>query len=114
MTSGIKAWRSAFQNSTRAIARAELNGWFVETNRAYNKLVGYSAAELREITLCDLVHEGSRPAHEACMAQLSPSERHDFQIETRYRRKDGELIWVRKNVWLIAGTEYLLPRRQHE
>ena len=102
MTPGTNPWRSMFENSTLAIARAELNGRFVETNRAYNNLVGYSEEELREITLDDVVQEESRCAHEECMTQLRTGQRHDFQIETRYRCKDGELIWVRNTVWLIA------------
>ena len=60
MTAGSNSWRSMFENSTLAIARAELNGRFVETNRAYNNLVGYSEEELREITLDDVVQEESR------------------------------------------------------
>ena len=43
------------------------------------------------------------------MTQLRTGQRHDFQIETRYRRKDGELIWVRNTVWLVADTTAKSP-----
>jgi PAS domain-containing protein len=32
-------------------------------------------------------------------------KRRQFQIEKKYRRKDGSLIWVSNNVSLVPGTE---------
>lgn len=104
MTPGASSWRCMFENSTLAIAKAELNGRFVETNRAYHNLVGYSEEELRKITLSDLVQEDRRCAHEDYMTEVRKGLRQDFQIETRYRRKDGELIWVLNTVWCAADN----------
>ena len=46
-----------FENSPLGIARADLDGKFVEANRAYTELVGYSNEELRTLTFPDLAVE---------------------------------------------------------
>ena len=51
-----------FEESSLGIARADLTGRFLDTNRAYSNLSGYSNSELRTLTLLDLVVEDDRPA----------------------------------------------------
>ena len=72
-----------FENSTLGIARADLEGKFVEANRAYCELVGYSNDELRAVTLLDLAVEEDRHSNSQLLGQLGRGDRHDFQIETR-------------------------------
>jgi PAS domain S-box-containing protein len=98
-------WRIVFENSTLGIARADLEGKFVEANRAYCELVGYSNDELRALTLLDLAAEEDRHSNTGLMEQLRRGDRYDFQIETRYRRKDGQIIWVHNTVSLIPGLD---------
>ena len=94
-----------FENSTLGIARADLEGKFVEANRAYCELVGYSNDELRAVTLLDLAVEEDRHSNSQLLGQLGRGDRHDFQIETRYRRKDGQIVWVHNTVSLIPGPD---------
>ena len=96
-------WRSMFEESTLGIARADLTGRFLDTNRAYSKLSGYSNSELRTLTLLDLVVEDNRSAHAGLMEELRHGERQDFQIEARYRRQDGQIVWIHNTVSLIPG-----------
>jgi len=98
-------WRIMFENSTLGIARADLEGKFVEANRAYCELVGYSNDELRAVTLLDLAVEEDRHSNSQLLGQLGRGDRHDFQIETRYRRKDGQIVWVHNTVSLIPGPD---------
>jgi PAS domain S-box-containing protein len=98
-------WRIMFEDSTLGIARVDLEGKFIEANRAYCELVGYSNDELRALTLLDLAAEDDRHPNAELMQQLHRGDHHDFQIETRYRRKDGQIIWVHNTVSLIPGTD---------
>jgi PAS domain S-box-containing protein len=97
-------WRCIFEESTLAIARLDLNGRFLESNRAYSGLVGYSQEELRDLTLLELTANEDRAAYAELTEQLQHGKRRDFQIETRYRRKDGYIIWVHNTVSLIPGA----------
>jgi two-component system, cell cycle sensor histidine kinase and response regulator CckA len=54
-------WRSMFEESSLGIAKADLEGRFIDANRAYGKLTGYSNAELGTLRLVDLVVEDDRP-----------------------------------------------------
>jgi len=67
--------------------------------------VGYSEEELRAINFLDLTHEDYRQANWALITELVEGKRRQFQIEKKYRRKDGSLIWVNNNVSLVPGTE---------
>src|SRR5207302_10261410 len=98
-------WRSVFENSAIGVALTDLNGRFLATNHVYQKLTGYTGEELREVYFLDITHEDYRQANWALITELVEGKRRQFQIEKKYRRKDGSLIWVSNNVSLVPGTE---------
>jgi formate hydrogenlyase transcriptional activator len=98
-------WRSVFENSAIGVALTDLDGRFLATNPVYQKMVGYSEQELRALSFVDITHADYREANWALAAELLEGKRRQFQIEKRYRRKDGSLIWVRNSVSLVPGTE---------
>jgi PAS domain S-box-containing protein len=98
-------WRSVFEGSTLGIARADLKGRFVEANRAYCEMIGYSSEELCALTLLELAVEKDRHSIAELLQQLRSGERHDFQIETRYCRKDEQITWIQHTGSLIPGTD---------
>src|SRR6267142_4292367 len=98
-------WRSVFENSAIGVALSDLNGRFLATNHVYQTIVGYTEEELRAVNFLDLTHEDYRQANWALITELLEGKRRQFQIEKKYRRKDGSLIWVSNNVSLVPGTE---------
>src|SRR6266481_3350648 len=98
-------WRSVFENSAIGVALTDLNGHFLASNQVFQAMVGYTEEELRALTFLDLTHEAYREANWALITELVEGKRRQFQIEKRYRRKDGSLIWVSNNVSLVPGTE---------
>ena len=98
-------WRSVFTNSAIGVALTDLQGRFFATNPVYQEIVGYSQAELETISFLELTHPDDREANWALAVELLEGKRQQFQIEKRYRRKDGSLIWVSNNVSLVPGTE---------
>ncbi|HEY2469109.1 MAG TPA: PAS domain S-box protein, partial [Terracidiphilus sp.] len=98
-------WRSVFENSAVGVALTDMNGRFLVTNHVYQTMVGYTEEELRALHFLDITHEDHREANWALIAELVEGKRRQFQIEKKYRRKDGSLIWVRNNVSLVPGTE---------
>src|SRR6266853_1728681 len=98
-------WRSVFENSAIGVALSDLNGRFLATNHVYQTIVGYTEEELRALYFLDLTHEDYREANWALITELLEGKRRQFQIEKKYRRKDGSSIWVSNNVSLVPGTE---------
>jgi len=102
-------WRSVFENSAIGVALSDLNGRFLATNHVYQTIVGYTEEELRALYFLDVTHEDYREANWALITELVEGKRREFQIEKKYRRKDGSSIWVSNNVSLVPGTERM-PR----
>jgi PAS domain S-box-containing protein len=63
-------YRVLFEGSSEAIALAGSDGRVLEVNRAGEELYGYAAAELRGMTLLDMVAPEARRRAEAALEQL--------------------------------------------
>jgi PAS domain S-box-containing protein len=98
-------WRSVFENSAIGVALTDLTGRFLATNYVFQAMVGYTEEELRALYFLDVTHEDYREANWALITELVEGKRREFQIEKKYRRKDGSSIWVSNNVSLVPGTE---------
>ena len=100
-------WHAMFENSGIGLALNDNNGKFVMTNAVYQRMLGYSAQELRALTWVDVTHEDDRPMNEQMAIELWSGKSGHVQYEKRYRRKDGSVIWVRNTVSLAPGTEQI-------
>ncbi|HEV7512284.1 MAG TPA: sigma 54-interacting transcriptional regulator [Candidatus Acidoferrum sp.] len=98
-------WRSVFENSAIGVALTDLNARYLATNHVYQTIVGYTEEELRALDFLSVTHEDYREANWALTTELVEGKRRQFQIEKKYRRKDGSLVWVSNNVSLVPGTE---------
>jgi PAS domain S-box-containing protein len=72
-------------------------------------MTGYSAQELQKLSPVDLVAEEEREETRRRLAELRTGERTNYEIVTRYRRKDGSSIWVNTFVSTIPGSENNRP-----
>jgi len=88
-------YRAIFDNPAigiRISSTAE-DGRIVEANPAYQKMLGYSAAELRERTIFDLTHPEDLPRSRELYDELTAGRRSSYRIEKRFLRKDGSVFW---------------------
>ncbi len=90
-------FRGVISQSATGIVQCELDGRFVLVNGRFCEIVGYSENELlgmrmQDITYPDDLHENMR-LFETMMATGE-----SFEIEKRYVRKDGSLVWVANTV----------------
>ncbi|PWB83735.1 MAG: histidine kinase, partial [Methylocystaceae bacterium] len=91
-------FRAVFQHAGIGIAITDWNGRLVLANPAYCRLVGYTQDELGELVFSDLVHPDDRDANLVAMRRVRDEELPFFEIENRYVRKDGEVVWAHKFV----------------
>jgi PAS domain S-box-containing protein len=88
-------YRAIFDNPAigiRISSTAE-GGRIVEANPAYQKMLGYSAAELRERTIFDVTHPEDLPRNRELYDELTTGRRSSYRIEKRFLRKDGSVFW---------------------
>lgn len=98
-------FRSVFQHAATGIAVTLLDGTFIQCNPAYEGILGYSEEELRAVNFADLVHADDRAANMRDVARLLAGEITHIEIENRYLRKDGAVVWVHKFVALLYDAD---------
>jgi len=98
-------WRSVFENSAIGIVLSNTAGRFVDANRAFQELVGYTIQELRTLTYRDITHEADLHRGAESKQRLLSGSVREVQIEKRYRHKDGRFIWVRATGTAIPGND---------
>lgn len=97
-------WRGIFENTAVGLSLTDRQGKFIVTNQAYQEITGYSGEELRELSYMDLTLEEDRPASAAAAAENWSGRLPRFRLEKRYRRKDGQIVWVRITVSRPSGS----------
>src|SRR2546429_1532613 len=105
-------FRAMFEGAATGIGICQLDGRILEANPALSGMLGYSQQELagthagelypehrREIG-CEIGRESGRDIYpdnfspdERLLGELMRGERGCFEIEKRYRRKDGSELW---------------------
>jgi len=70
-------------------------GRFLRANAAMCKFVGYSEGELLARTAFDITHPDERERDRALIRRLLVGELPVFDVEKRYIRKDGNVVWAR-------------------
>lgn len=94
-------FRGIFENAPTGISLSDIEGRFVQCNPAYEKILGYSLAQLKQLTFTSLVHPDDRPANLNEMARLVRREIPYFEIFNRSIHKSGRVVWVHKFVLLL-------------
>src|SRR6202790_4163613 len=99
--------RATFNQAAVGIAVADLNGRFLETNRRFCDILGYSLGELQQFTLTQVIHPEDLFATQAQTRVLLAGEIPHCAFENRYIRKDGAALWGRTTLALLteAGGE---------
>ena len=91
---GDKRFRTVFEAAPLGIAIANPDGYFIETNRAFHRLLGYDPQEVKKLTFVDITH----PADRRETARLSQEVRNGtinaYETEKRYLKKNGDYLWA--------------------
>ncbi len=93
--------RATFEQAAVGMAIASLDGRFLEMNGKFCELLGYSGAELRELTFRDITHVDDLAATGESIRQLLAGEIRAYSLEKRYVRRDGSLLWSLATVTLL-------------
>jgi two-component system, cell cycle sensor histidine kinase and response regulator CckA len=129
-------FHAMFEGAAIGIAICHLDGRILEANPALGRMLGYSQNELAAAYVHqlhpDLRHQGRRESEsltfsidEHWLAELMQGSRNSFEIEKRYRRKDGSELWGhltlslgldarRQPAFLIAMLADATERKQME
>ncbi|MCJ2021808.1 PAS domain S-box protein [Methylobacterium sp. E-065] len=98
-----------WQASSDLLCVASLDGYFVSLNPAWLRTLGWSDAEMKARPFLDLVHPEDVAATVAAAQGLVRGEP-QLTFENRYRRKDGDYVWLSWNAVPRDGLIYASVR----
>lgn len=98
-------YRGIFEAAAIGKALTNMSGKLFETNRALQDFLGYSAEELFQLPFTVFTHPEDAPRQIVLFDELMAGKREFFQIEKRYIRKDGSLVWGRLTESLVRDAE---------
>ncbi len=88
-------WRSMFDASAVGVALTDEKQRFVAVNGAFQKMLGYTGEELCSLGPVEITYEDDRAATQVMIDNMLANPQSGYDIEKRYRRKDGTVVWVR-------------------
>ncbi|OGN91179.1 MAG: hypothetical protein A2Z70_00645 [Chloroflexi bacterium RBG_13_48_17] len=95
-------YRDLFENAYDAIWLHDLDGNVLASNKACEKLTGYSAEELLNVHICRLIPECSRSSIEQTERKLILNEHVEYRCEGELIKKGGAKAIVQITTSLIA------------
>jgi len=102
-------FRAVISQSATGIAQCELDGRFVLVNERFCEIVGYSETELLEMRMHDITYpDDLRENNRMFETMMATGE--NFEIEKRYVRKDGSLVWVANSVSGVRDSSGRIER----
>ncbi|MGK7924109.1 MAG: PAS domain S-box protein [Spirulina sp.] len=88
-------FRAIFANAGIGICILGKEGGIVEANPAFEKFIGYDRAHLGRLNFLDLTHPEDGDLDRDRFAALCAGRGESYQIEKRYIRADGGVVWGR-------------------
>jgi diguanylate cyclase (GGDEF)-like protein/PAS domain S-box-containing protein len=88
-------FRLVFENAAIGMTLANTDQKLMRSNRAFATMLGYTDAELRGRRVADVLHPDDRAERLRLYQSLAANEIDHFQVDLRYLRKDGTLMWGR-------------------
>ena len=95
-------WRCMFEIAPVGIATMDFDGRrYLTANKSFQRMTGYTEAELRNLTTLELTHEDDRAAMQERIATGAVGSLQ----RKRYRRKDGEVLWADVTSFVVPATD---------
>jgi PAS domain S-box-containing protein len=96
-------WCLLFENTTLGIAIADSAFRFVTANPTFLTMLGYSSEELQHLSFLDICDDEECDERRIPLCELRNGARPQYEIETRYRRKNGACVPVHMYFSAISG-----------
>lgn len=90
---GEKRFRTVFEAAPLGIAIADPNGYILEANDVFFRLLGYGQSEIKKLTFMDITHPDDREETRKLSRKARDSRINSYQTEKRYLKKNGDTLW---------------------
>jgi PAS domain S-box-containing protein len=97
--------QALFDNAAVGICQVAITGQIIQANQQFCDFVGYSEAELQQISYAAYTAPEDLAADEALMQRLIAGDIPNFTLEKRFIHRSGEVRWANLTVSLIWGDD---------
>ena len=98
-------WRAIFDSAAVGIAAGDLRGGLFDVNPTFQRMLGYTEEELRNLRDFEFTHEDDRAETRRLFARVVSGQQPSYRLEKRYRRKDGAIVWADVSASTVPATE---------
>ncbi|CAN5795349.1 hypothetical protein BH23ACT11_BH23ACT11_10650 [soil metagenome] len=98
-------FRTIFEGAASGIAILDLNGHITQSNPELQAMLGYSGRELEGMNFSTVTYPDDLQNNLEIHLELVSGERDGYELEKRYVRRDGSIVWARLKASLIRNAE---------
>jgi PAS domain S-box-containing protein len=102
-------YRVTMASAAAGFANVGLDGRYLQVNRRFCEITGYSEEEMLSRTYHDITHPDDLEVHTTQARRVVSGEIPWYSVRKRYIRKDGSVVWVEVTVGALrddAGRVY--------
>jgi diguanylate cyclase (GGDEF)-like protein/PAS domain S-box-containing protein len=98
-------FEQAFEKAPIGMALVGLDGQFLRVNLALCDITGYAAEDLMAKSFQAITHPEDLDADLEYLRRLVAGEIRDYQMEKRYFKADGTIVWINLSVTLVRDAD---------
>ncbi len=98
-------FKGAFEHSPVGMALVSTDGYYLQVNPALCRMLGYTEQELCRRTFVEISHPDDVGLSITNDCELLSGKAESYQIQKRYLRKDGQVVWAMVNASLVRGPD---------
>jgi len=96
-------FRGIFGSAGVAMSVMDLQGRFIESNPAWQKMLGYSEAEPRGRHFAEFTYPEDLAIEGHLFTELAQGKRETYRIEKRFFHKSGRIVWGIRTATLVRS-----------
>ncbi len=91
-------FRSIFEQAAIGVAKVGLSGSIIEANMKLKQMLGYDESSLEGVNVFEITPDEDSEIEKQLSAELIAGKRDSYNMEKRFFRKDGSIMWGRLTV----------------
>lgn len=98
-------YRTIVEHAPIGISSTDAEGNLLQTNRAHQAMFGYSEEEIRAVPMSSITHPEDIAESRQFCNEIFRGKRDHFQVDKRYYRKDGQMMWTTLTVSAVRDEQ---------
>jgi PAS domain S-box-containing protein len=96
-------FRAIFDGAAIGVGLLSIVGQPFRINPALQEMLGYTVEEFRSMAFTDYMHPDDATVDAGLFREMLRGKRDHYQVEKRYIRKDGQMVWGRMTLSAVRG-----------